>query len=271
MHEKLQLREFLLGGLTTTEASELEERMFREDAFYREIEEERSALIEDYATENLTEEDATRFKEQCNKSPDLAQQVEHFLRLKGLLAQTESRREAIASSWFSWSAKWLTPILATIVGSLIIVICVQWSHNRRLALELAMKTQQAERHIATARSPVAVSQLEAVAFLSTDVVRGSQDIPHVAIAPGTALLQLQVELPRTAVTTEPWTVQLLRNGQEIWKSATILSRRAGTTTYLPIYVGAESLLDGSYMVRLAQDRSGQCEQTRYFEVSHPKK
>ena len=269
MQEKRQLREFLLGGLSSADAQELEERMFAEDALYRELEEERSALIEDYATGELPGEDAERFKEQCDKSPDLMQQVEQLHLLKGLLAQREDKREAIASSSrFSRSAKWLTPALATVVGLLIIVAYVQWSHNRRLGLELAMKTQQKGGEIAITQSSVPVSQLEAVAFLSADVVRGSQDIPHVRIAPGTVLLQLQIELRGTAVTTEPWTVQLLRNGQEIWKSTAIHSRRAGTTTYLPIYIGRESLPNGVYMMRLALDRSGQSEETRFFEIEH---
>jgi hypothetical protein len=271
MHEKPQLREFLLGGLTPTEASELEERMFREDALYRELEEERSVLIEDYATGDLTEEDATRFKEQCDKSPDLAQQVEHFLRLKKLLAQTEYRRESVPSLRLSWSAKWLTPVLATCVGLLIVVIGMQWNRSRRLAQELAIETHQAERHTPAAPSSFAASQLEVVAFLSAEVVRGSQEIPRIEIAPGAQLLQLQIELPRAAVQTNPWTVQLFRNGQEVWRSNATLPRHAGTTTYLPIYLDAESLHDGSYTARLIPDHSGQNEEPRLFTVSHQRK
>ena len=265
MQENQHLREFLLGGLSSVEAQELEERMFQEEAFYRTLEAERSALIEEYAEGFLTAADAKRFEEQCALSPELALQVDEFRLLKRCLTEVNDPAAAGGARHAAWNRRALIPILATCICLLTIATSIVWWKNRSLRLELASRTRQAETH-SFAQGAAPPSEHEAVLFLSASVARGSHDVSEVRIAPETAVLQVQIELPKSTPADESWEVVLSHDRHEMWKANAVSPRHAGTTTYLPIYLDAVSLHEGSYVARLIPSLPHQNEETRSFSV-----
>jgi hypothetical protein len=265
MQENQHLREFLLGGLSSVEAQELEERMFQEEAFYRTLEAERSALIEEYAEGVLTAADARRFEEQCALSPELALQVDEFRLLKKCLTEVNDPAVAGGAKQAAWNRRALIPILATCICLLTIAISIVWWKNRGLRSELTNRARQTETYtVAPGAAPP--SEHEAVFFLSASVARGSHGVSEVQIAPGSVVLQLQIELSKSAPADGYWEVLLSHNGHATWEANAVSPRHAGATTYLPIYLDAVSLQDGSYLVRLIPSFPQQNEETRSFSV-----
>jgi len=273
MTDRRELREFLLGGLAPADAEALEERMFAEDALYQELEEERSILIEEYVAKSLTAQDAARFERQIRESPELAREIAGLRDLKVLLQRrSRSRTAGFAAATLAWRP--LPAALAGCVLLLAVALCVQWRENRRLSTEVARVTHAppvAPKTIA----PPGIAK-DAVLFLAAGVVRGPRDIARVQIAPGTGLLELQIEVPAAGGASEgateagsaAWSVAVSRNGQPILRSDSVVARSSGSIRYLPVYIPRESLPDGDYAVQIRSPRPAQNGFSRAFRVGH---
>jgi hypothetical protein len=200
----------------------------------------------------------------------LALQVDEFRLLKRCLTEVNDPAAAGGAKHAAWNRRALIPILATFICLLTIATSIVWWKDRSLRLELASRARQTETHsVAPGAAPP--SEHEAVLFLSASVARGSRDVSEMQIAPETAVLQVQIELSKSTPTDESWEVVLSHNGHVIWEVNAVSPRHAGTTTYLPIYLDAVSLQDGSYVARLVPRLPHQNEETRSFSVVHRNK
>jgi hypothetical protein len=264
IEDRRELREFLLGGLAQADAEALEERIFEDDAAYGQLEEERAELIEEYVAESLSAEDAARFERQRRQSPELAREVAELRDLKVLLERKRDRRKGgFVGAAFAWRSAAMT--MAVCLCLLVLAVGVQWRANHRLAGELARERKEQ----AAVGKAIAVREVrrDAIFFLAAGVVRGPQDVARVEIAPGSTLLQFQIEVPASEGSDAAWSVEVSRNGQEILRCDSVPVRRAGSITYLPVYVAAESLQDGVYSVSIRSAGPAHSESSRTFRVT----
>jgi len=265
MTERRRLREFLLGGLAPGDAEALDERMFEDDAVYHELEEEHEALLDEYVAESLTDEDAARFERQRSLSPEMTAKVTDLRDLKTLLERRSERRGGgVAATRFAWRP--MPMAISVCILGLLFLFWGQWRQNRRLSAELAQKVE--EPQAAAKPTPVQTGGTEGVVFLATGVVRGPQDAVRVEIAPGTPLVQLQLQVPGIGDDTGSWAVEVDRGGREIVRCTALSARRAGSIRYLPVYIAGEALTEGSYSVRIRSTDPGQGDEIRTFTVEH---
>jgi hypothetical protein len=257
-------REFLLGGLAPKDADAMEERMFADDAFYEELDEEHEALAEEYVAKSLAGEEAARFERQRSLSPELANKVAELRDLKTLL---ERRREARSGGAAARSfLRPLPVVMAVCLFGLAISACVQWRESRRLRAELAQRVE--EPQVGVKAVPAQAGPSEGVVFLAAGVVRGPEDVARVEIAPGASLVQLQIEVPAGDANTKSWLVEVSRDGREMFRSDAVFARHAGSISYLPVYIAAESFPDGSYSVRIRSTDLNKDEKSRMFTIGH---
>jgi hypothetical protein len=213
----------------------------------------------------LTGEDSARFERQRSLSPEITTKVADLRDLKTLL---ERRREERGGDAAAARSLWrpLPVAIAVCMLGLLLSFCIQWRENRRLSAELAQKVEQPQA--AAKPVPVQAGRTEGVVFLATGVVRGPQDVVRVELAPGTSLVQLQIQVPGTEDDARSWTVGLNRDGREIFHCKTLFARRAGSIRYLPVYLAGETLTEGSYSVRIQSTDPGQGDETRTFTIQH---
>jgi len=263
MTDRRRLREFLLGGLASGDADALEERMFTDDALYQQLEEEHEALVEEYVADSLTGEDAARFERQRNLSPELALRVAELRSLKTLLERgREEHKTGAAAAGQFWRP--LPVAMAVCIFGLVLLFCLQWRQNQRLQAELALKVEAPQS--AVKAIPVQAGQTEGVVFLAAGVVRGPQDVARVEITRGTSLVQLQIEVTGPEAGAKSWMVEVSRDGQEIFRSDAIAARHVGSISYLPVYIAAESLPQGTYSVRIHPIDSSHSNERRTFTI-----
>jgi len=263
MTDKRRLREYLLGGLAPMDAEALEERMFSDDALHEEMVEEHEALVEEYVAKSLMGEDAARFEVQRNQSPELALKVAELQDLTTLLARGRERGSGRGMST-RFSSRTLPAVMAVGLLGVMLAFCIQWRENWRLRAELSRRVEE-PRATSTA-TPEQAARAESFIFLAAGVMRGPQNVPRVEFAPGAAVVQLQIEVHEDAASPKSWAVEVSRDGQEIFRCASLFARRVGSTSYLPVYVPIEALPEGYYSVRVQSSDSRQGSESRTFMV-----
>ena len=268
MSERELLREFILGGLPTAEAEALEERLFHDGDLYEACEEERLDLIESFVAGELYGDEAIRFNQQCERSPELLQKVEHLRLLRIVLRQKSEMRKAAPLFYRTgWNLNWLLPTFALVAAFLIAILAVHYHRDESVASQLAAKSQQPQPGTSGTQSGTAPSQSEAVAFLSADVVRGLESIPHIRVSPEATMLQLQIEVPQSALSERFWEVQISHKAQKIFDGSEVLPKHAGATTYLSVSIPIESFKDDIYTVQLKPSHLRQPHETRIFSLT----
>jgi hypothetical protein len=262
--ERQELRDYLLGRMPADLASELDTRLFAGDELYRDLQEERDSLIEDFVYGRLSSEDAGAFEAQCRQSPSLQTSVDSF---RVFLSALDRQPESAAASWLPN----LSRILTLISPALAVMLCVVtflYIHEHRRGADLNAQLL-AQSHVPAISPQTSETQRPSVVvFLSANVPRDSSAPPEIKIPQAATLLELQVELHPPSPAGTDWNVDLLRGDELIWKSAHLPSRRVGQETYLPLLIDPKPLLSGSYRIRFSPSSDSGLIQSRSFRITH---
>lgn len=141
---------YLLGKLSDSEATRLEERYFAEDSVFDEIETAEDELVDAYVRGSLSAEDRKLFEAKVLKSERLSERVE-FAKLLPKLPSQSVGRDSARAPWWQSLFDFSLPQTAAIRGALALLLVVGFPaafvlmrvrDERRLQIERAALEQQ---------------------------------------------------------------------------------------------------------------------------------
>ncbi|HEX4038809.1 MAG TPA: hypothetical protein VHX37_12185 [Acidobacteriaceae bacterium] len=268
-HERRQIRQYLLGMLSEEEAAQLDEQIFTNNEILERFEDEQELLIEDFVNQELSREEAARFREQCSRSPVLRRSVDDLKALlTGLGRDPRLHPDKQPShGWRRWFA-----LSAPAMAVALCCVGVLYVHERGVSRDLQARlgsASLASHEPATAR-PVAPRPMAEgqpyVAFLGAEVVRGTGSVPHLRFPANRSAVTLQVEVRTPAAENSLWTVAVLENGASVWKSTRVPLRVTGEERFLELDLSARVLQAGAYTLQFSSSRNAQTIQTRQFVI-----
>lgn len=147
------LTEYLLGRLPEKEQARLEERLFRDDALFEELEAAKAELADDYARNELTADQRERFEMRFLGSKQWRKRVRFSKTLVATLPQSKKGRETAFGSAPGWldflRSRALVARFAMAAAGLLFVAAGSWVvvQNRQLSLQLE-RSRQSEAALA---------------------------------------------------------------------------------------------------------------------------
>jgi hypothetical protein len=260
--ERQRLREYLLGKMPEDVAAELDTRLFEDNALLDELEQERQLLIEDFVGSGLTAEEAALFQSQLSRSPELRRKADEFRELLEALQRQTPVLENRRTSMLSRILLLLTPAFAV----LLCAVSLLYFKERHRNADLHAQLQAGQLTTQAVQPSVAGGQSLVTAFLSANVPRESSAPPVVVLPAKTSTLELQIELHDPPSDVADWKVEVLAGKEILWQSAHTHVHRVGGETFLTLFLNAEDLPPGQYVVRHSPASNPSASQTRLFVI-----
>lgn len=259
-----RLREFLLDA--DSPAEELEESFFTDDELYFELQEERSALIEDYVRGHLSRRDARRFAQQQKRSASLRSEVADH---RAMQAALRRRKGQLAPRQRPVRRLALVPVALACVVLAAVAIHQRRQHSKS---ELTVRNQAPSPASQANRGVEPSAPVLATFFLSDGRTRGFAQTPVLRLDTKASRVKLQIELRGEDKRESAWTISVLRDARQVWSADGVAPQTIGSETFLVATIPAAALPDGSYAIRLIAPGStrppseGRGSPPRFFQI-----
>jgi hypothetical protein len=250
-------RAYLLGLLDGPDRESVEDRLFADDSYLDQIEDQEDQLIEQYLRRELTAKERSAFEAHFLSSARRRRRMEvtqALVRIAGALNKPE--RHASPSYW--WSALFHQQFALTALAIAILStgltgwLAVRLVQERNIAAarqrEWSIERQQTTDKIAQLQGAQAARSATVFALtLAPGLLRGQTErVLRIPVAAGTVQLNLQTQ---AALPGPHYTATLHREaGGDIWRSDDV--RREGTRQAM-VLVPAEMLSAGRYLLTLS--------------------